>query len=87
MYYIWNPTDGPKVTLNDAISVNPTFNAPETTTQINLTFQLTVTNEEGTTSEPDQMTVTVNADSTSVPSEEPQTIMTSSKTSSRIHLI
>ncbi|WP_458721728.1 PKD domain-containing protein [Candidatus Nitrosocosmicus sp. R] len=50
--YQWNQTDGPNVLLNDATSVNPTFAAPTTTTQIDLTFQLTVTNEEGTTSKP-----------------------------------
>ena len=33
--------------LSDANSMNPSFVAPETTTQTNLTFQLTVTNEDG----------------------------------------
>ncbi len=60
--------------MNDATIVNPTFTAPEVTTQTNLTFQLTVSNEEGSTSEPDRVSVTVSPDLTSPPSEEPQTI-------------
>ena len=39
-----------------------------------ITFQLTVTNEEGLTSEPDEVTVTVSPISTAPPTEEPQTI-------------
>jgi hypothetical protein len=73
--YSWVQTDGLEVTLNDATSVNPTFTAPEVTTQINLTFQLTVSKEEGTTSEPDRMTVTVSpVTTTPPPPEHPQTI-------------
>ena len=61
--------------LSDANSINPSFVAPETTTQTNLTFQLTVTNEDGTTSEVDEMNVKVNPISTyPPPNEEPQTI-------------
>ena len=61
--------------LSDANSMNPSFVAPETTTQTNLTFQLTVTNEDGTTSEVGEMNVKVNPISTyPPPNEEPQTI-------------
>lgn len=76
--YSWNQTEGPNVMLSDETSVNPTFSAPETTTQTSITFQLTVTNEEGITSEPDEVTVTVNPVSIPPPPpppiEEPQTI-------------
>ncbi len=72
--YSWNQIDGLNVVLNDAASVDPTFIAPETTTQIHLTFQLTVTNEEGITSEPDEVIVTVSPLTTSHSPEEPQTI-------------
>jgi hypothetical protein len=60
--------------LNDATSVNPTLTAPETTTQINLTFQLTVTNDKGITSEPDEVTVTVKPLLILPSTEEPRTI-------------
>jgi hypothetical protein len=72
--YYWNHTDGQDVVLNDATSVNPTFTAPETTTQTSITFQLTVTNEEGITSEPDKVVVTVSPVFAPPPSEDPQTI-------------
>ena len=60
--------------MNDATTVNPTFTAPTTTTQIDLSFQLIITNEEGITSKPDEVTITVSPISTSPPIEEPQTI-------------
>ena len=41
---------------------------------MNLTFQLIITNEEGITSKPDEVTITVSPISTSPPTEEPQTI-------------
>jgi hypothetical protein len=73
--YSWNQTEGPKVMLNDETSINPTFTAPETTTTTSITFQLTVTNEEGLTSEPDEVTVTVSPIShPPPPTEEPQSI-------------
>jgi hypothetical protein len=73
--YLWSQTEGPKVILNGVTSVNPTFTAPETKSQTNLTFQLTVTNEEGITSKPDEVTVTVSPIFTPFPpTEEPQTI-------------
>ncbi len=54
--------------------VNPTFTAPKTTTQTDITFQLTVTKLEETTSEQDKVTITVSPISTSPATEEPQTI-------------
>ena len=39
-----------------------------------ITFQLTVTNEEGLSSEPDEVTVTFSPISTAPPTEKPQTI-------------
>jgi hypothetical protein len=72
--YSWNQTEGPDVMLNDEISVNPTFTAPEITTSTSITFQLTVTNDEEITSDPDEVTVIVNPVSTPPPTEVPQTI-------------
>lgn len=46
---------------------DPTFTAPKTTAQTEITFQLTVTNQEGLTSEPDEVTVTVSPISTAPP--------------------
>lgn len=63
--------------LNDDTSVNPLFTAHEATTQTSITFQLTVTNEEGVTSEPDEVTVTVSPVFAPPPppqTEEPQTL-------------
>jgi hypothetical protein len=73
--YSWNQTSGPEVTLSDPTSSNPTFTAPEVNEQTELTFQLTVTNDEGITSEPDEMTITVNPITIPPPEEEePRTI-------------
>ncbi len=72
--YSWDQIAGPEITLNHANSVDPMFNSPSSTSQINLAFQLIVTNEEGLTSEPDQVIVTVNPISPSPPTEGPQTI-------------
>ncbi len=63
------------LSLNNPTSSNPTFVAPETAEQTDLTFQLTATNEDDTTSEPDEVIVTVNPVSTPPPpNEEPRTI-------------
>jgi len=74
LIYQWNQTAGPEVTLSDSTSSNPTFTAPEVNEQTDLTFQLTVTNNEDTTSEPDEVTITVNPVATPPPEEEPRTI-------------
>ena len=72
--YLWTQTSGPEVTLINSTSSNPTFTAPEVNEQFDLTFQLTVTNEEGIASEPDEVTVIVNPIATPPPEEEPNTI-------------
>jgi YVTN family beta-propeller protein len=58
--YSWTQTEGPTVDLSNPSSVRPSFIAPETTgDDITLTFRLVVTNEDGLTSKPDEVTVTV----------------------------
>lgn len=71
--YSWNQTSGPQVTLSDSTASNPTFTAPEVNDQTDLTFQLTVTNEKGVASEPDEVTITINPIS-QPPPEGPKTI-------------
>lgn len=58
--YFWNQTSGPKVTLSDPTASNPTFTVPEVNDQTELTFQLTVTTEEGIVSEPNEVIITIN---------------------------
>jgi hypothetical protein len=58
--YAWTQVMGPGVVLDDNLSEKPTFTAPKTSKDVNLTFQLIVSNEDGTTSEPDYVTVFVN---------------------------
>jgi hypothetical protein len=73
--YSWNQTSGPEVNLSEQSSSNPTFTAPEVNEQTDLTFQLTVTNEEELTSEPDEVIITVKPIFTPPPpEEEPRTI-------------
>jgi hypothetical protein len=72
--YSWTQSKGAKVTLSDANSSNPTFTAPETNDPVDLIFQLTVTNDEGGSSEPDEVNIIVKPLSTSPPEEEPGTI-------------
>ena len=57
--YKWTQTEGPGVTLNNPSSPNPTFIAPIMVDQSEITFSLVVTNEEGITSEPDEVKITV----------------------------
>ena len=71
--HAWAQIGGPAVALSDSSSPTPTFTAPEVTDQTDLTFQLTVTNEEGTVSEPDEVIITINPIS-QPPPEEPRTI-------------
>ena len=73
--YVWTQTSGPVVQLSDSGSSNPTFTAPETNEQTNLKFELIVTNEEGISSEPDEVVITVKPITVPPPpNEEPKTI-------------
>ncbi len=47
--YTWTQTSGEAVTLSGADAASASFNAPVTTTQLALTFQLTVTDNDGAT--------------------------------------
>jgi hypothetical protein len=58
--YAWTQVMGPGVILDNNLSEKPTFTAPKTSKDVNLTFQLIVSNEDGITSEPDYVTVFVN---------------------------
>ena len=57
--YRWTQTSGPEVTLSDSTTEKPTFTAPNTNTEVDLVFELVVTNEKGVVSEPDSVTITV----------------------------
>jgi DNA-binding beta-propeller fold protein YncE len=70
--YSWSQVSGSPVTLSDPSSSNPTFTAPKTNEVENLIFQLVVTNEEGISSEPDEVTITINPSTT--PPEKTKTI-------------
>jgi YVTN family beta-propeller protein len=72
--YSWIQVSGPPVSLNDQTSSNPSFIAPVTTEQVDISFQLTVTNDEGTASEPNEIIITVNSANMPPPNEEPRTI-------------
>ena len=58
--YQWTQTSGPKVTLNNPTSVNPTFEVPEVQTREDIVIQLTVTNDQRVESVPDSVSITVN---------------------------
>ncbi len=47
--YLWQQTDGPDVTLSDDTAVSPTFTAPDEDGPVSLTFELTVTDNDGLT--------------------------------------
>jgi hypothetical protein len=72
--YTWNQTFGPRIALSDSTTSNPTFTAPEVNEQTVLVFQLTVTNEEGIVSEPDEVMITVNPVANPPINQEPKTI-------------
>ena len=58
--YHWTQTAGPTVTLSSNNIANPTFKSPaSTTTNIQLTFELIVTNSKGVSSNPSYVTITV----------------------------
>lgn len=74
LIFTWNQTLGPKIVLSDSTTSNPTFAAPEVNEQTVLVFQLTVTNEEGIVSEPDEVIITVNPVANPPVNQEPKTI-------------
>jgi len=55
---VWTQVGGPAVTLSDPSALQPTFTAPTTSALVSLTFQLTVTDDEGATAS-DVVVVTV----------------------------
>ena len=57
--YAWTQTAGPDVVLNNADTVAPTFGAPDVAADTDLVFQLIVTDNDGATSAPDSVTITV----------------------------
>lgn len=57
--YNWSETSGKGVVLSDSSSISPTFLAPATTTTLTLSFQLTVTDNEGATNS-DTVNIIVN---------------------------
>ncbi|MGW8369997.1 MAG: PKD domain-containing protein, partial [Gammaproteobacteria bacterium] len=57
--YAWSQTAGPVVVLNGADTVAPTFSAPDVAAPTDLVFQLIVTDNEGASSAPDSVTITV----------------------------
>jgi subtilisin family serine protease len=59
--YSWTQTSGPSVTLSSSTSSNPSFTAPQPSATTNLVFKLEVTNNDGVKSDPDSVTITVNA--------------------------
>ena len=57
--YSWQQTSGSAVTLSGGSSSTPTFTAPEVTSATTLTFELTVTDDDGDTGT-DTVVITVN---------------------------
>jgi subtilisin family serine protease len=58
--FAWTQTSGPSVALSDSSSARPTFTAPQTSAKTDLVFKLEVTNNDGVTSDPDSVKITVN---------------------------
>lgn len=65
--YEWTQTDGPTAALSDATSAQPTLTAPDVTSETTLTYEVTVTDDDGATNS-DSVAVTV-----SPPDGEPPT--------------
>jgi hypothetical protein len=59
--YAWQQISGPAVTLSNAAVAQPTFSAPSSVTASVLVFGLTVTDNEGTSSTQDTVTINVAA--------------------------
>ncbi len=61
--YAWTQTAGTAVTLDTAAPAMPTFMSPDTPAGEDLTFSLTVTDNDGATSTANTVTITVSANS------------------------
>src|SRR5690606_166466 len=66
--FAWQQTAGPAVTLAGADSAQPTFTAPEVAADTELRFALTVTDNDGAQSAPDDVAVVVRDTEASGPS-------------------
>ena len=62
--YLWSHTSGPSVTLNATDTLSPTFTSPQVTSNQEVVFTLTVTDNDGGR---DQDTVTIFIDDDSIP--------------------
>ncbi len=58
--YAWTQGSGPTVTLANADTATPSFTAPNVNAPQTLVFQLVVTDNDGATSPPDSVNITVN---------------------------
>lgn len=59
--YAWSQTAGTVVTLDETVPDMPTFTSPDTPAGEDLTFSLTVTDDDGATSMADEVTITVSS--------------------------
>nr|WP_264475110.1 malectin domain-containing carbohydrate-binding protein [Salinirubrum litoreum] len=67
--YSWTQTGGTSVSLSDASAAQPTFTAPDLTSEETLTFEVQVTDDDGATAT-DSVSVTVQPTSTGAKSAE-----------------
>ena len=65
--YQWTQTSSPTVSLSISTSTNPSFVVPLTASNVNLTFQLIVTNSKNVQSNPSNVTITVTPSSSPIP--------------------
>jgi hypothetical protein len=69
--YTWVQTAGTVVTLDETSPANPTFTAPDLAANETLTFQLTVTDDDGDDSAPDTVDINVVANAAPVANAGP----------------
>jgi hypothetical protein len=79
--YAWIQTAGPAVSLSDADTATPSFTAPLVSSDTTLTFELTVTDDQGAT-DADTVSVTVRDVSSGGDTTAPVTVATITSTSS-----
>ncbi len=65
--YQWTQTSSPTVSLSISTSTNPSFVVPLTASNVDLTFQLIVTNSKNVQSNPSNVTITVTPSSSPIP--------------------